>query len=147
MRGVGPNQIQCRWTSEGHPDERFTLKMELDETTLPSWLGERLKIVWQHLQIWSDERTLSSLLDQGTTITNADHFLIISYQDSCCLCRVSYGSCEIVGWHENTSISTRMGLGGWELINKSRYCLYRPWPTTANAALRSFALRTPPACP
>ena len=51
-------------TSQAHPGEHAPMRMGLDESTLPSQFGERLKINWSHLELWSDEPTLSSLLDQ-----------------------------------------------------------------------------------
>ena len=51
-------------TSQAHLDEHPKSRMGLDESTLPSQFGERLKINWPHLELRSDELTLSSLLDQ-----------------------------------------------------------------------------------
>ena len=51
-------------TSRAHPDEHAPIRMRLDESTLPPQFGERLKINWPHLELRSDELTLSSLLDQ-----------------------------------------------------------------------------------
>ena len=39
-------------------------KMHSRLVCIYKWSGERLRIVWPHLELWSDEATLSSLLDQ-----------------------------------------------------------------------------------
>ena len=38
-------------TSQAHPDEHPKLRMGLDESTLPSQFGERLKINWPRLEL------------------------------------------------------------------------------------------------
>ena len=56
--------VEAVGTSQVHQDDRFLMKMGLDESTLSSKHRERLRIVWAHGKLRLDETSSSSLLDQ-----------------------------------------------------------------------------------